>query len=51
MKKIIYFYGIVCLVMVIILNIMFTANMDRGEHITIKFNSYIYIIGLLVFGI
>ena len=44
MKKIIYICGILALVMVLILNILFTANLDASEHITISFNSIIYII-------
>ena len=46
MKKIIYICGILALVMVLILNILFTANLDASEHITISFNSIIYIIFL-----
>ena len=42
MKKIIYICGILALVMVLILNILFTANLDASEHITISFNSIIY---------
>ena len=44
MKKIIYICGILALAMVLILNILFTANLDASEHITISFNSIIYVI-------
>lgn len=48
MKKIIYILGILFLAIVIILNLLFTANLDASEHITIKFNNYIYIIGIVL---
>lgn len=50
MKKIIYVFGVLFLSIVIILNILFTANLDASEHITISWNSFIYVIGLIVFG-
>ena len=50
MKKIIYFIGILCLIVIIILNIIFTARIDNFEHITIKFNNFTYIIGLIILG-
>ena len=43
--------GILFLTIIVILNILFTANLDSSEHITIDFNSIIYIIGLIVIGI
>ncbi len=51
MKKIIYFCGLIFLSIVIVLNLTFTANLDLSEHITIKFNSFVYIIGIIVLGI
>lgn len=51
MKKIIYIVGIIFLAIVIILNILFTANLDSGEHIKIEFNSIWYIIGLAMVGL
>lgn len=50
MKKIIYFFGILFLVIITILNLTFVANLDATEHITINFNSFIYIIGLILLG-
>ncbi len=47
MKKIIFFLGIIFLALIIILNVAFTANLDAGEHITINFNNFIYVIGIL----
>ena len=51
MKKIIYFCTLIFLSIVIVLNLIFTANLDLSEHITIKFNSFLYIIGMLILGI
>lgn len=51
MKKIIYFLGIICLVTIISLNLLFTANLDINECITIRFNSFIYAIGLILVGL
>lgn len=51
MKNIIYFLGVVCLVIVVLLNLVFTANLDASEHITIQFNSIFYVIGLIIMGI
>lgn len=48
MKKIIYTFGIVFLTIVIVLNVIFTAKMNLSEHITIKWNNIIYIIGILI---
>lgn len=36
---------------VIILNLIFTAKLDNGEHITINYNKFIYIVGLILLGI
>lgn len=51
MKKIIYFCTLIFLSIVIVLNLIFTANLDSSEHITIEFNSFLYIIGIIVLGI
>ncbi len=48
MKKIILYIGIIFLAIVIILNLIFTANLDVSEHITINKNSIIYILGLIL---
>ena len=50
MKKIIYFFGILFLSIIIILNLLFTANLDASEHITISYNNIVYVIGLVLFG-
>lgn len=47
MKKILWFLGIVFLFVIVILNFIFTANLDASEHISIRFNSFVYIIGLI----
>lgn len=51
MKKIIYFCTLIFLSIVIVLNLIFTANLNSSEHITIEFNSFLYIIGIIVLGI
>lgn len=51
MKKIIYICGVIFLSIVIILNLIFTAKLDNSEHIIINFNSFIYVIGLVLGGI
>lgn len=51
MKKIIYACGVLFLSIVIILNILFTANLDASEHITINLNNIVYILGLIICGI
>ncbi len=51
MKKIIYITGIVFLAIVVILNLLLTANLDASEHITISSNSCIYVAGLIIVGI
>lgn len=48
MKKIIYVLGIVFLSIIIILNLIFTANLDASEHITINNNNFIYVIGVIL---
>jgi hypothetical protein len=51
LKKIIYVFGIFFIAIVLILNLIFTANLDASEHITINYNSIIYILGLIIFGL
>lgn len=51
MKKIIYFCTLIFLSIVIVLNLIFIANLDSSEHITIEFNSFLYTIGIIVLGI
>lgn len=51
MKQIIYFLGVAFLTIIIILNIIFTANLDANEHITIAQNSIFYVIGLMILGV
>lgn len=52
MKKIIYFIGIICLIVVTILNILFTAILDNSEHIKITNNTILYtIMNLLLVAI
>lgn len=34
-----------------ILNLLFTANLDKNEHITISFNSFVYVLGLILVGV
>lgn len=51
MKKIIYFCTLIFLSIIIVLNLIFTANLDLSEHITIEFNSFLYIIGMIILGI
>ncbi len=50
LKKIIYGFGILFLAIIILLNIIFTADLDASEHITIQFNSISYVIGLILIG-
>lgn len=51
MKKLIYVIGIICLILVTTLNILFTAILDSSEHIEIRNNTFIYILGIILFGI
>ena len=51
MKKIIYFFGIIFLAAIVILNLMFTANLDMSEHITLNLNSFLYVVGLVLLGL
>lgn len=51
LKKIIYVLGISFLALIIILNLLFTANLDSSEHIEINFNYWLYIIGIIMMEI
>lgn len=51
MKRVFNVIGIIFLVIVILLNICLTANLDASEHITISFNNFFYIIGLIITGL
>lgn len=44
------FFGVIFLSIIILLNIIYTATLDSSEHITITFNSLIYIAGLVIVG-
>ena len=48
MKKLIQILGIIALAIVVVLNIVYTADMNSGEQISINFNNFLYIIGLIV---
>ncbi len=48
MKKIIYAVGILFLSIVIILNVIFSANLDNSEHITVNTNTIFYAITLIL---
>ena len=51
MKKIIYTFGLIALAIIIALNLIFTANLDAGEHIKINNNSFIYVVGIIFLGL
>ena len=51
MKKIIFIIGIILLGIVLIFNIIFTANLNLAECITINFNNLTYIMTLLIVSI
>ena len=51
MKRFFSVIGIIFLVIVVLLNICLTANLDASEHITISFNNFFYIIGLIITGL
>ncbi len=51
MKKLIKLIGIFCLIIISVLNIVFTAFLDNSEHISITCNTFLYIIGIILFGI
>ena len=47
-RKVIFILGTLFLSIIIILNILFTANLSASEHIEIKFNNVIYILGVIL---
>ena len=47
MKRLIQVLGIIALLIVVALNIFYTADMNSGEQVSIKANKFIYVIGLL----
>lgn len=51
MKRFFNVIGIIFLVIVVLLNIFLTANLDASENITISFNNIFYIIGLIITGL
>ncbi len=51
MKKIINILGLIFLVIIVILNIMFTANLDSSEHIEIRNNNIMYILSITILAI
>lgn len=51
MKKIIYIIAIIFLSIVVILNLIFTANLNESEQIRINFNSFIYILGIILLAV
>ena len=51
MKRFFSIIAIIYLVIVIALNLIFTADLDASEHITISYNNIFYIIGLIVIGL
>ena len=51
MKKVFAIIGIIFLIIVILLNIFFSAYLDASEHITINNNNVFYVLGLILVGI
>ena len=51
MKKLIYILGICALITVITLNLIFTAELEPSEHIIIKNNNFLYIMGVIILAI
>ena len=51
MKKLIYFIGILVLGIIILINLLFTANLDTAEHIEVNFNNFLYILGVILVGL
>lgn len=48
MKKLIHFIGIISLIIIVAVNLVFTATLDVSEKITINFNNWLFIIGIIV---
>lgn len=51
MKKLIYILGITFLLIIVILNLLFITTLDAKEHVTINFNSFIYVLGVILTSI
>lgn len=51
MKKIIYIIGIISILIVTIINLVFTAKLDLSEHIKISYNSIFYMLSIILAGI
>lgn len=49
MKKLIHLIGIISLIIIVAVNIIFTATLDSSEKITINFNNILIIISILIF--
>ena len=50
MKKIVYLFAIILLVMIVIVNIVFTTYLDTSEQAIIQTNHLGYIIGVFLVG-
>lgn len=48
MKKIIYFLGMIFLIIIIILNLLYTSFLNNSEHISISYNSWLYNLGMIL---
>lgn len=48
LKKIIVILGILFLLVIIILNLLFTSFLDSNEHIIINYNNWIYDVGIII---
>ncbi len=51
MKKLIYILGIIFLVIIVILNLLFTSYLDNSEHSNININHITYTIGTILVGL
>ena len=51
MKKIVYYFGILFVLVVILVNLLFTARLDTSEHVEINFNEFFYIVGAIILSI
>lgn len=48
-KKIIYFIGILFITIVLLINLIFTAKMDISEAVSLEYNNFFYLIGVILF--
>lgn len=51
MKKIVYVFGILFLVLIVILNLLFTTTIDFSEHVEVNYNYWLYTIGIILMGL